>query len=150
MTNRCNARKYPISVLIAFFALAARNTDAQQIPHLQKQGTATQLVVGGKPFLIIGGELGNSSASNLDYLRPAWPKIQAMHLNTILAPVYWELIEPQEGTYDFSSVDSLIVEARRHDIRLVLLWFGSWKNSMSSYVPSWVKQDDARFPRSKD
>jgi beta-galactosidase GanA len=72
-----------------------------------------------------------------------------MHLNTVLAPAYWELIEPREGQFDFSSVDSLLAGARRHDLRVVLLWFGSWKNSMSAYAPEWVKTNQARFPRTE-
>ena len=122
----------------------------RQAPHLRKQGTATQIIVHGKPFLILGGELGNSSASSLEYLQPNWKKFQALHVNTILAPVYWELIEPQEGKFNFSLVDGLIRDARKHDIKLVLLWFGSWKNSMSCYVPAWVKKDVERFPRAQD
>jgi beta-galactosidase GanA len=120
------------------------------IPHLRKQGTATQLMVDGEPLLILGGELGNSTASSLAYMRPIWPKLVGMHLNTVLAPVYWELLEPQEGEFDFSLVDSLIVEARGNDLHLVFLWFASWKNSMSSYAPLWVKTYQKRFPRAQD
>jgi beta-galactosidase GanA len=119
------------------------------IPQLRKQGTATQLVVDGAPFLILGGELGNSSASSLEYLRPYWPKLRAMHLNTVLAPVSWELMEPVEGRFNFANVDSLLADARANDMRLVLLWFGSWKNSMSSYAPAWVKTNQYRFPRTE-
>lgn len=126
------------------------HAEAQNIPHLKRQGTATQLIVHGKPFLILGGELGNSTASSLEYLRPHWKKLQEAHINTILAPVYWELMEPEEGRLDFSHVDELILDARKHRIKLVLLWFGSWKNSMSCYAPAWVKKDVDRFPRSKD
>lgn len=122
---------------------------AQERPHLQKQGTATQLIVDGEPFLMLGGELGNSSASSLDYMEPIWPKFNRLNLNTVLAPVYWELIEPEEGRFDFTLVDGLIEQARAHGLRLVLLWFGSWKNSMSSYVPLWVKRDQERFPRAE-
>ena len=119
------------------------------IPHLRRQGTAAQLIVAGKPFLILGGELGNSSASDLAYMEPVWPKLVAMNLNTVLAPVYWDLIEPEEGRFDFSLVDGLIDGARRYDLKLVLLWFASWKNSMSCYAPLWVKTDTARFPRAR-
>jgi beta-galactosidase GanA len=118
-------------------------------PHLEKRGDVKQLIVEGKPFLILGGELGNSTASNLDYLHPYWSKLKSMHLNTVLAPVYWELIEPGEEHFDFSSVDGLIKDAHAADMHLVLLWFGSWKNSMSTYVPSWIKRDQSRFPRAK-
>jgi beta-galactosidase GanA len=65
----------------------------------------------------------------------------------VLAPVSWQLIEPDEGRFDFSTVDALLAGARRNQLKLVLLWFGAWKNSMSSYAPSWVRRDEARFPR---
>src|SRR5499426_4238755 len=120
------------------------------IPHLRKQGAATQLIVDGAPFLILGGELGNSTSSSLEYMRPIWPKLVSLNLNTVLIPVYWELIEPVEGKFDFTIVDGLINEARRHNLKLVPLWFASWKNSMSCYAPAWVKTDQKRFPRSQD
>jgi hypothetical protein len=140
------------AILACAMLLCSASGSAQErtAPQLRKQGTATQLIVDGKPYLILGGELGNSSASSLEYLQPNWKKFQSMHVNTILAPVYWELIEPQEGKFSFSLVDGLIRDARKNNIRLVLLWFGSWKNSMSCYVPSWVKRDVERFPRSQD
>jgi hypothetical protein len=140
------------SLLFLSGYLQAQQTAARDksIPCLRKQGTATQLIVDGKPFLILGGELGNSSASSPDYMRSIWPVLSSMHLNTLLAPVYWELMEPVEGRYDFSLVDSLIAGAVQNHLRLVLLWFGSWKNSMSCYVPMWVKNNYQRFPRARD
>ena len=119
---------------------------AAQVPHL-KDG---RLIVDGKPFLILGGELGNSSASRREWLKPKWQKLRQAHLNTVLAPVSWELIEPEEGKFDFSTVDWLIEDARAHDMRLVFLWFGAWKNSMSTYTPAWVKRDSKRFPLARD
>ena len=82
-------------------------------------------------------------------MRPHWPRLKAMNLNTVLAPVSWELIEPVEGKFDWTSVDELLRDARAHDLKLVILWFGAWKNSMSTYVPSWVKRDQTRFPRAQ-
>lgn len=120
---------------------------ADGTPHLRQQGAATQLVVDGNPFLILGGELMNSSSSSLDYMRPIWGRLAGQHLNTVLAGVSWELIEPEEGRFDFHLVDGLIRHARAHRLKLVLLWFGSWKNGMSSYAPVWVKRDTQRFPR---
>ena len=120
------------------------------LPHLRRQGTATQLVVDGRPFLIRGGEVGNSAATNPAWLRPHWEKFSALKLNTLLVPAYWDRIEPDEGRFDFSTVDQLVAQARENQMRLVLLWFGSWKNSMSCYAPAWVKRDVARFPRARD
>lgn len=131
--------RFLASLLLLVAALPA----AAQVPHL-KEG---QLIVDGKPFLILGGELGNSSASDRASLASHWARLKAMHLNTVLAPVSWELIEPDEGRFDFATVDWLIEDARANDLRLVFLWFGSWKNSMSTYVPAWVKRDQRRFPR---
>jgi beta-galactosidase GanA len=119
-------------------------------PSLVRRGEATELVVAGKPFLILGGELGNSTASDRAALAPLWPEFRALGLNTVLAPVSWERIEPEERKFDFASVDALIEDARASDLHLVLLWFGAWKNSMSSYVPAWVKCDSRRFPRVHD
>jgi beta-galactosidase GanA len=106
--------------------------------------------VDGKPFLMLAGELHNSSASSLEYMEPMWDKLVALGLNTVLATVSWELVEPQEGQFDFSLVDGLVEQARRHNLRLVFLWFASWKNAWSTYVPAWVKKDMARFPRAQD
>jgi beta-galactosidase GanA len=131
------------------FALIVATGLASELPHLRRQGTAVQLIVDGQPFLARGGELSNSHGEP-DYLRTAWPKLKALNLNTVVAPVYWDVIEPAEGKFDFATVDGLIADARANEMRLVLLWFGSWKNSMSCYVPAWVKTDSARFPRARN
>jgi hypothetical protein len=134
-----------LAVIGCSFLLAQAPNSA--IPHLEKHGTATQLFVDGKPFLILGGELYNSSSSSLDYMRPVWPHLAAMPLNTVLTPMYWELIEPREGQFDFTLIDGLIRDARQSNLHIVFLWFGSWKNGMSSYPPLWVRQNTQRFPR---
>ena len=146
-----NVRLPAFAVLAAAFAAlaptASRGAGADtSAPHLQTRGAATQLVVDGQPFLIRGAELNNSSASSLDYLKLLWPRLVASRLNTVLATVSWELIEPEEGRFDFRLVDGLIDGARASDLRLVLLWFGSWKNGKSTYQPLWVKTNQARFP----
>ena len=135
--------------LLLVSLLSGASLPAAELPHLRKQGTATQLIVDGQPFLVRGGELGNSSGEP-DYLRSSWAKLQAMNLNTVLAPVYWDVIEPEEGKFDFATLDGLLRDAQAARMKLVLLWFGSWKNSMSCYAPAWVKRDQARFPRTQD
>ena len=131
-------------------AAHSQGKPANNIPHLEKQGTATQLIVDGKPFLVLGAELNNSSGSSMEYMRPLWPKIAATNLNTVLATVSWELLEPEEGRFDFSLVDGLIQDARRYNLRLIVLWFGSWKNGKSTYQPVWVKTNQQRFPLVQD
>ena len=142
--------------LVCVFALAAIPAGAQaaagaagDIPHLRKQGTATQMMVDGKPFLMLAGELRNSTTSSLEFMKPVWPKLVALHLNTVLAAVYWELLEPKPGQFDFTLVDAQIRAAETHNLRLVFLWFASWKNGASSYPPMWVKANVDRFPRAQ-
>ncbi|HEX9425692.1 MAG TPA: DUF5597 domain-containing protein [Pyrinomonadaceae bacterium] len=137
------------AILVTCF-MRVRGTQQYRTPYLRQQGTATQLVVDDKPFLVLAGELGNSTSSSLEYMRPIWPKLASLNLNTVLIPVYWELMEPAEGKFDFTLLDALIQEARKHKLRLVPLWFASWKNSMSCYAPAWVKTNQQRFPRSQD
>ncbi len=135
-------------LLLAALSSAALLAAEPPVPSLRKQGTATQLLVDGAPFLLRGGELSNSHGEP-DYLRASWPKLKALNLNAVVAPVYWDVIEPTEGKFDFATVDGLIADARANDMRLVLLWFGTWKNSMSCYAPAWVKTDTKRFPRAR-
>ena len=116
-------------------------------PHLQRNGQAVQLMVDGAPFLMLSGELGNSSAACAADLPGMFDRLARMGLNTVIAPVSWELVEPEEGQFDFALVGALLAEAERCGLRLVLLWFGAWKNGKSSYAPGWVKADTARFPR---
>jgi beta-galactosidase GanA len=103
--------------------------------------------VDGAPFLAVTGELGNNTATSLENMQPIWSKLVAGNLNCVLAAVHWAQLEPAEGRFEFALVDGLIQEARRNNLKLVFLWFGSWKNGLSSYVPYWVKQDYKRFPR---
>jgi beta-galactosidase GanA len=143
--------KLPVLFIVLFVSYMLVHAQSENsLPRLVKTNGVTQLYVKGKPFLILGGELGNSSASDPDYMRTIWPKLKSMHLNTVLAPVYWELMEPAEGSFDFALVDSMIAGARKQDLKLVLLWFGSWKNSMSCYAPEWVKLNQEKFERAKD
>jgi beta-galactosidase GanA len=122
---------------------------AAELPHIKFENGTGQLIVDGKPFLILGGELANSSAGTAEEADRIVPKLAAMHVNTILMPVAWEQIEPKEGTFDFTILDHWIETSRQHNMHLVLLWFGSWKNAFSNYAPSWVKKDTNRFPRAQ-
>lgn len=128
---------------------ARASAAAADMPHLARNGQATQLMVDGQPFLVLGGELHNSSSTSRAYMQPIWPQLAAMNLNTVLAVVPWDMVEPAEGRFDFTMVDELLEDARKHDLKLVLLWFGSWKNGLSHYVPDWVKADHRRFPRAR-
>lgn len=105
------------------------------------------LMVKDEPFLCLAGELQNSSSSSASYMEKQMENLRSMNLNTIFMAVSWEQIEPMENTFDFVELKENILLARKYNFKLVLLWFGSYKNGMSTYVPSWVKKDSKRFPR---
>ena len=117
------------------------------LPRLERTGGHVRLIVEEKPFLCIGGELHNSSASHRSYMSPIWDKLATSGVNTVIAPVSWEQTEPVEGQLDFSIVDGLVEDARSTGVRLVLIWFGAFKNAFSTYAPGWVRADRERFPR---
>lgn len=123
----------------------------KQIPYIaeNKHGVPT-LYVKEEPFLMLGGELHNSAASSLEWMdKEVWPYLRPIKFNTIILPMAWECVEPEEGVFDFSLMEGLIDQARREQVKLVLLWFGLWKNGESFYTPSWVKEDYQRFFRSR-
>jgi hypothetical protein len=134
-------------LLLLLAAMWTGVAHAQSLPEIRQNGLARQLIVDGAPYIIIGGELHNSSASSPAYMAPIWDKLARNHVRTVIGVASWELVEPQEGHYDFTAVDDQIRQARAHGMRLVLIWFGGYKNADSSYTPSWVRRDPARFPR---
>jgi beta-galactosidase GanA len=138
-----------IHVLAVWLSAGVLALHAAEPPRIRMENGTGQLIVKGQPFLILGGELGNSSAGTAAEADSVVPKLAAMHFNTILMPVAWEQIEPKQGAFDFSILDKWIATARSHNVHLVLLWFGSWKNAFSNYAPSWVKSDPKRFPRAE-
>jgi len=134
------------AVLCGAVACGAQ-TAASGRPQLRKQGSATQLVVDGKPFLALAGELGNNSATSMENMETVWPKLAAGNLNSALIGISWAQFEPAEGKYNYSLVDALIAKAREQNLHIVFIWFASWKNGTSSFAPYWVKKDYQRFPR---
>lgn len=139
--------KHTVS-LILLLIIACFSSNAQKA-YLQTVGSTQQMIVDGKPFLILGGELGNSSASSPEDIDRIFPKLQRMGLNTVLVPAYWDLMEPRQGQFDFSLTDKVIITAEQYGMKVVFLWFGAWKNSMSCYAPEWFKRDYARYPRAQ-
>jgi len=129
---------------------ASLDTPRRTAPaRLVRRQAATQLVVRDQPLILLAGELRNSSAACVDDVQRHFDRLVRLNLNAVLAPVSWELIEPEEGRYDFTLFDAMVQAARERDLHLIPLWFGTLKNAISCYVPRWVKTDLTRFPRAQ-
>ena len=125
---------------------AADAAGATPIPQIVSKDGRHALMVDGAPFLVVGAQVNNSS-NWPQALDDVWPAIDVVKPNTVMVPVAWEQVEAKEGTFDFSFVDVLLKQAREKDVRLILLWFATWKNNSPNYAPAWVKLDNTRFPR---
>jgi hypothetical protein len=130
---------------LALIGLMTGNTWGQSIPKIITKGSHHALLVDGKPFLVLGGQVHNSSAWP-GMMPNVWKAAAQLHLNTLEAPIYWEQVEPEPGKFDFSVTDMLIAQARQHKVRLILLWFGTWKNGSNHYMPGWMKREAAKYP----
>lgn len=115
------------------------------MPRLEKNSGHYHLIVDGKPFFVLGAQVHNSSGWP-KALNEAWPVLHAIHCNTVMIPVYWEAVEPKQGSFDFNTVDAAVEGARGQGLRVALLWFGTWKNGAMTYVPEWVKENPDKYP----
>ena len=138
--------RHPILIVVCGSLALLSHCFAADAPKVVSKDGRFALMVDGRPYLILGGQIHNSSAWPID-LPQVWESMAALHANTIEVPVYWEQFEPQEGRFDFTNVDQIIEGARAHSLHVVLLWFGTWKNGNMHYVPAWIKTDNKRFPR---
>jgi beta-galactosidase GanA len=118
---------------------------ARPIPAIVRKNGHYALMVDGEPYLMLGVQANNSSAWPA-YLDKVWPAAETLHANTVELPIYWEQLEATQGKFDFSVVDLILRRAREHHVRLVLLWFGTWKNGSSHYTPEWIKLDQDKYP----
>ena len=119
---------------------------AADSPKFVQKNGRWAFLVDGQPYLILGGQIHNSSAWPSELPR-VWTSMAALHGNTVEAPVYWEQFEPQQGKFDYTNVDALVKGSREHHLHLILLWFGTWKNGNMHYVPEWIKTNPKTYPR---
>ena len=138
-----------LATLAALTAALAGAAAAAELPRLVEREGRHALLVDGKPFLVLGAQVHNSSNS-VEALQQVWPAVADAKANTVVVPVAWEQVEPVEGRFDFSFVDALLAQARERGVRVALLWFATWKNTSPQYAPAWVKLNNTRFPRMLD
>src|SRR5690242_6568538 len=138
-----------LQILLLGVVVTGAAQAAQPLPEVVTRDGRSALMVDGAPFLVLAAQVNNSS--NWPAMSPkVWPAVKKLQANTVSVPIAWEQIEPVEGKFDYSFLDTLLGEARENQVRLVLLWFATWKNNGPNYAPEWVKLDGARFPRLVD
>jgi beta-galactosidase GanA len=135
-----------VIALMGGTAAIAQNGISTEIPRIESRSGRHALIVDGAPFLMLGAQANNSS-NYPAMLGKVWPVLDRINANTLEMPIAWQQVEPTEGQFDFSFLQTLLDQARTHDKRLVLLWFGTWKNTSYAYTPDWVKLNPDRFPR---
>jgi hypothetical protein len=140
-------KKVILFLIIASLAVEPvfSQTGTGMIPKIVEKDGRHALIVDGQPFFMLGGQAHNSSGWP-GMMPKVWSAIEAMHANTLEVPIYWEQIEPQQGKFDFSLVDTLLKQGREHKVHLVLLWFATWKNGSSHYMPEWMKREPSKYP----
>jgi len=117
------------------------------LPRLEELNGRQALFVDGQPFLIRGLQWDCDSCYAAEIMDPLFPAAARMGCNTAALPLYWNEIEMVEGKYSFAMLDHRLDQARRTHLRLVLLWFGSYKNGCLNYAPDFIKRDQQRFRR---
>jgi hypothetical protein len=134
------------ALLTLFVAAVTMHAQAkeQPIPRLEQKEVRYALIVDGAPYLMLGVQSNNSSSWPAT-LPKVWSAVEYLHANTLEIPIYWEQFEPRPGQFDYSVMDTIISQARQHGVRLVLLWFGTWKNGSQHYMPEWMKLDPDRY-----
>jgi len=120
-----------------------------ETPTIKYINSKKALFVDGKPFFMISGEIHNSNSSTYKAIEETFSILEKLNLNSALAPISWQMIEKEEGVFDFSIVDTLIDLAKKHHLKLGVLYFGAYKNGAMSYVPDYVKLDIDRFKRAE-
>ena len=138
------------SVLAAVVAACAvvpiqAQVKERPIPRIVEKDGRYALFVDDAPYLMLGAQVHNSSSWPAE-LPKVWPAMEYLHVNTVEMPVYWEQFEPRPGVYDTALIDTLLAEARQHQVHLVILWFGTWKNGSQHYMPEWMKLDTVKYP----
>ena len=136
---------FKIILSLCFCLLSTASALAQPLPKFVAKDGRYTFLVDGKPYIALGAQVHNSSgwASTMEEV---WPQLEALHVNTVEVPVYWQSVEPQPGKFNFEELDRIIEGARARKLRLILLWFATWKNGMMNYTPEWIKTNPEKYP----
>jgi len=123
---------------------------SKSLPQIVRVDGRPRFLVGGEPFLILGVQWACESCFSRDEMNPLFPQAARLGANTAVTPLYWREIEPEPGRFSFGLLDERIALARANGLRLVLLWFATWKNAHAFYAPDYIRDDNDTYPRALD
>ena len=141
-TRRSFLKAGPAAALAGQVASAA-----PAAPRIAALNGRKLLHVDGRPFLVLGLQWDCDSCFSPEVMDPLFPEAAKLGCNTAVLPLYWREIEPREGRFSFTLLDRRLELARHNGLRIVLNWFGAYKNACLNYAPDFVKSDQRRFRR---
>ena len=124
-----------------------------KLPYLDRKGQTGRLILGGKPYLMLGAELENTSALepwDIPYMDPLFDNLCRQWVNTVERADLLETVRARGGSVRFPGDRRADRPARARNMHLAILWFGTYKNLQSYYAPLWVIRDETRFFRAKE
>ncbi|HEX6478290.1 MAG TPA: DUF5597 domain-containing protein [Ktedonobacteraceae bacterium] len=122
----------------------------EAIPQIVRVDGKERLLVDDSPFLILGLQWGCDSCLSKEEMNPLFPHAAAMGANTAVLPLYWQEVEPLPDQYDFRMIDERIRQAQANHLRIILLWFATWKNACAFYAPDYIRNDPDTYPMALD
>jgi hypothetical protein len=119
----------------------------EMIAHFEELNGRKAFFVDGKPFIILGLQWDCDGCYTPEDMDPFFEHGEKMGLNTASLLLYWKEIEPVKGEYRFEMLDHRIEMARKHNMKIVLVWFGSYKNGNLTYAPDYIRFDHKTYTK---
>jgi hypothetical protein len=138
--------------------LPADKVDKTAFPPYPKPDGSTpraekgNIIVCGQPRIILYGETLEdvmTDAADVPYYGDQFDKWRRQGLNTVGAIIQWNRFELRKDEYEYAMIDGLIEAAKARNMHLIIVWFGTWRNLQSNYVPRYVWDEKIAFPAVK-
>lgn len=147
-------KKLQLSMYCFLLSATLACSEADELdPYSYYATTTKHLMVNGKPFLMLGAQLRTDFFLQLDKktpdeLAPYFELAANMNVLVVQVPVAWRDIEPEKDAYTSSLVEKYIELCDKYQMKLEILWFGSYMcgYSVEGYIPDYVLKDTSTYP----
>ncbi len=117
-------------------------------------GGRKYLDVNGIPLLMLGAQLRTDYFLQLDKkklseLDTYFELAKKMNITVIQIPISWRDVEPEKDKYTSEMVNWMVGYCNKYDLKLELLWYGSYMcgYSVRGYIPNYVVDDQKNYPQ---